>query len=71
MTVSMVEQFFHKKKSLIFPKVHMGRGGSGSVIGLESVSEAVFWAFFDISLLVTLEPQEGHTKFPISILYPR
>ena len=28
------------------------------------VSKAVFWAFFEISLLVTLEPHAGHTKFP-------
>ena len=26
--------------------------------------KVVFWAFFEISLLVTLEPQVGHTKFP-------
>ena len=28
------------------------------------MSKVVFWAFFEISLLITLEPHVGHTKFP-------
>ena len=46
----------------------MGSGGVGVVVGvrvwLELVSKVVFWAFFEISLLRTLEPHVGHTKFP-------
>ena len=33
-------------------------------LGLELVSKAVFWTFFEISLLKALEPHVGHTKFP-------
>ena len=50
--------FPQNEKCLIF---------SGQLIwvgaGLELVvSKAVFWAFFEVSLLVTLEPHVGHTK---------
>ena len=29
---------------------------------LELVSKVVFWSFFEVSLLITLEPHVGHTK---------
>ena len=59
--------FFQKKSNLIF-SVDMGRGGVGVrvwVIGLELliVSKAVLRAFFEVSLLVTLEP---HVPWPIN-----
>ena len=45
--------------------VHAGSGsGLESGLGLELVSKVVFWAFFEISLLITLEPHVGHTKYP-------
>ena len=51
-----------------FPgSVDMGRVGVRVRViglGLELVSRAVFWAFFEISLVITLEPHVGHTKFP-------
>ena len=46
----------------------MGRSGVRVRV---TVSKVVFWAFFEISLLITLEPHVGHTKFPDSILDPR
>ena len=43
--------------------VHAGSGsGLESGLGLELVSKVVFWAFFEISLLITLEPHVGHTN---------
>ena len=41
----------------------MGRGGGGVKV-IELVSKVEFWAFFEISLLITLEPHVGHTKLP-------
>ena len=65
MTFSAVDQLFPKKKAWFFPdKVGMGRGGLGLGLGLAFVSKVVFWAFFEVSLLITLEPHVGHTKFP-------
>ena len=50
-----------RKKPRPFPaKVDMGRAG----LGLKLVSKVVFWAFFEGSLLITMEPHMGHTKFP-------
>ena len=47
----------------------MGMGSVGVTV-VELVSKVVlFWAFFEISLVVTLEPHVGHTKSPIPILY--
>lgn len=50
-----------------FPgSVDMGRVGVRVRViglGLELVSRAVFWAFFEISL-ITLEPHVGHKSFP-------
>ena len=67
MTFSVVDQFFRKKrKGLIFSRqksVWVG-AESGLAFGLALVSKAVFLASFEISLLVTLEPHVGHTKFP-------
>ena len=64
----MVDQFFPKKETPDFFRtklIWVGSGsGSGFGLGLELVSKAVFWAFFEISLLITLEPHVGHTKFP-------
>ena len=37
---------------------------SGLGLGLVSKVVVVFWAFVEISLLITLEPHLGHTKFP-------
>ena len=45
--------------------IWVGSGlGFGLGLGLELVSRAVFWAFFEISLVITLKPHVGHTKFP-------
>ena len=33
-------------------------------VRLRLVSKVVFWAFFQIFLLIALEPHVGHTKFP-------
>ena len=33
-------------------------------VRVEVVSKVVFSAFFEISLLIKLEPHVGHTKFP-------
>ena len=41
----------------------MGRGGVGVRVRVRIVSKGVLWAFFEISLLITLEPHVGHTKF--------
>ena len=38
--------------------------GLGLGLGLELVSKVVLWAFFEISILIALEPHVGHTKFP-------
>ena len=41
------------------------RLGFGFGFGLGLVSKVVIWACFDIiSLVITLEPHVGHTKFP-------
>ena len=68
---SVVQQFLGKKKNACFfrDKFHMlvgaGSGlGFGFGLGLGLVSKVVIWAFFDISLVITLEPHVGHTKFP-------
>ena len=46
--------------------------GLGLGLGLELVSKVVSWTFFELSLLITLKPQVGRTKFPaIYTLYPR
>ena len=42
----------------------MGRGGLGLGLGLAFVSKGVLWTFFEVSLLITLEPHVGHTNFP-------
>ena len=45
--------------------------GLGLGLGLELVSKVVSWTFFELSLLITLKPQVGRTKFPdIYTLYP-
>ena len=37
----------------------------GLGLELELVSKVVvFWAFFETSLFITLEPHVGHTEFP-------
>ena len=60
--------FSQKRKCLIFFRTTLIWVGVGSglvlSLGLELVSKVVFWAFFEISLLITLEPHVGHTKFP-------
>ena len=59
---------FPNKKMPDFFRTKLIWVGEGSVLGsglgLELVSKVVFWAFFEISLLVALEPHVGHTKFP-------
>ena len=59
--------FFPKKKMPDFFWTKLIRVGEGSGLGfgLELVTKVVInWAFFEISLLLTLEPHFGHTKFP-------
>ena len=62
--------FFPKEKVPDFLRTKLKWVGLGSGLGLglelvsKLVSEVVFWAFFEISLLITLEPHVGHTKFP-------
>ena len=44
--------------------IWVGSGlGLGLGLGLELVYKVVFWALFEISLLITPEPHVGHTKF--------
>ena len=58
--------FFPKKKTPDFFRTRLLWVGSGSglglVLGLELVSKVVFWAIFEISLLITLEPHVGHAQ---------
>ena len=58
--------FFPSKKMPDFFRTKFTWVGarSGLGFGLELVSKAVFSAFFEISLLITLVPHVGHTKFP-------
>ena len=65
MTFSVVDHFFNNKKPDFFRTKLIWVGArSGLGLGLEYVSKVVFWAFFEISVLVTLEPHVGHNKFP-------
>ena len=60
--------FWGKKKTPDFFRtkfIWVGAGsGLGFGFGLGLVSKVVILAFFDISLVITLEPHVGHTKFP-------
>ena len=50
--------------------IWVGAGsGLGFGLGLDLVYKVVFWAFFEISHLITLESHVGHPNSPISILY--
>ena len=61
----MVDQFFPERMPDFFrTKFIWVVVGLELGLGLELVSKVVFWAFFDIYLLITLEPHVGHTKFP-------
>ena len=68
---SVVLQFLGKKKTPDFFRtkfiwVRAGSGlGFGFGLGLGLVSKVVIWAFFDISLVITLEPHVDHTIFPV------
>ena len=68
MTFSVVDQFPPPPKKPDFFRtkfIWVGSGlGLGLGLGLELVSKVVIWAFFEISLLITLELHVGHTKFP-------
>ena len=63
MAVSVVDHSFPQTKSArLFPdKAHMGRSGVRVRV---IVSRVVFWAFFEVALLMTLDPHVGHTKLP-------
>ena len=65
MASSVVDQFFPKKRKPHFfrTKLIWVGLGLGLGLGLELVSKVVSWAFFDISLLIKLEPHVSHTKF--------
>ena len=65
MTFGVFDHFFAKQKTPDFFETKFIWVGSGSGLGLGVVSnKAVFEAFFEISLLVRLEPHVSHTKFP-------
>ena len=55
----------NKKKPVFFRTKLIWVGArSGLRLGLELVSKVVFGAFFESSLLTTMEPYLGHSKFP-------
>ena len=54
--------FFPKTKMSDVFRTKLIWAGAGSGLGL--VCQVVFWVFFEMSLLITLEPHVGHTKFP-------
>ena len=58
--------FFKKTPDFFETKFIWVGAGSGLGLGLgsELVSKVMFWAFFEIPLLITLEPHGRHTKFP-------
>ena len=61
MTFSVVDQFLPSSPKT--PDFFQTKFVSvWSALGL--VSKAVFWALFEISLLITLGPHVGHTKYP-------
>ena len=60
MTFSVVDHFFLEKKTPDFFRTKLVWVRVESGLGLV----VVFWAFFEIPLLITLEPHVSHTKFP-------
>ena len=62
--------FLGKKKTPDFFGTKFIWVGAGSGLGfrfglgLGLVSKVVIWTFFHVSLVITLEPHVGHTKFP-------
>ena len=66
MTFSVVDQLSPPhplQQSLIFSRQSLyGYVRAGLALGLGL--EFVFWAIFEVSLLITLEPHLGHTKLP-------
>ena len=61
----------HPQKADFFRTKYV-RVGAGSGLGLglglelesKVVFKVVFWAFYEVSLLITLEPHAAHTNFP-------
>lgn len=67
----MCSTYFERKKKKNRDKLIFGKDGGGigvkvgvRVLGLELVSRVVFWAFFELSAFVTLEPHAGHPILP-------
>ena len=64
---SVVDQFF-QKITPDFLETRLIWVGAGLGIGLELVSRVVFWAFFEISLLIT-GTTRGPQQFPRFLRY--